>query len=476
MERFIDLLRESSANQTKEQLLSQEKKEGLVCHNPSVVCCITMGKEIHAGHLFLLTVADQVRSGLKSDLPLLLVNNNTGPRAAGALSTIATRNFESLESAAEKLTIGDFTTSEIVSAYRSRNMNAGDLAIATELLSSGKFDIFSRVASETTHYLRQGDFDVSVISEASLLSEGLAQTEAVNPVWEGTGFVPFTDNKRVVILEKSGTLTATGSLFTSVTMLARRVNSDFVVTVDSMPDARDALFAYSNIEEGKSGTQLPGAGVGFGGKIASGTSGEALTVREIVEQFQLIRPGQSLRQATLFLTYTRPLSLPPTDDMSLGSSFYDFKDNEAMLGSLVSCSDAFISFKQQAIEQISTLSGRITESSLASSKASRDLLQFLPQKSVSLFQTDKEKVLGMSRKFIEIKENSEIEKAVDGLGYETRDNPYTRGERRLAVRGNFYFDALSKLMKQTTEIESLTQFQFDTILSMLQFCIDKSGL
>jgi hypothetical protein len=122
------------------------------------------------------------------------------------------------------------------------------------------------------------------------------------------------------------------------------------------------------------------------------------------------------------------------------------------------------------------LSDRVTESSLASSKASRDLLKFLPQKSVSLFQTDKEKVLGMSRKFIEIKENSEIEKAVDCLGYETRDNPYTRGERRLAVRGNFYFDALSKLMKQTTEIESLTRFQFDTILSMLQFCIDRSGL
>ncbi|KKT64605.1 MAG: hypothetical protein UW58_C0039G0004 [Candidatus Collierbacteria bacterium GW2011_GWC2_44_30] len=84
MEKYIEKLKLSAKPAELSELTVNKENETLQTENPLVVCCITLGKEPHLGHLFLLSIAEQTKSALGGDLPVVLINNNTGPRSGRA--------------------------------------------------------------------------------------------------------------------------------------------------------------------------------------------------------------------------------------------------------------------------------------------------------------------------------------------------------------------------------------------------------
>ncbi|OGM30210.1 hypothetical protein A2630_03235 [Candidatus Woesebacteria bacterium RIFCSPHIGHO2_01_FULL_44_10] len=385
MERFITRLKQISRPIDVEIRNVSKEVQKISAENPGIVSSITMGKELHAGHLMLLTIGEQMRTALASGLPIILINNNTGPRAAGALCNIARRENVSLEEAAEILNKGEIDTSFIVSAYRERDEDDPQLEAAINLLSSGRYDIFARMSYETKDLLTKAGFTVEVVSESFLLQEKIDTTNALVPSWSGSGFLPFNNTKRTVVLEKAGNLTATGVFLTSITAISEFTQSDFILAIDSMPDSQDASFVFSSTTQSGLSSHVPGAGVGFEGTIASGTKGEAPTIMEMLEAFSTQRPQGSLKKAALFLTLTRPVSLPTIDNSNLAESFYDFESNQALIDLLVKCNDEAEEFVQNVSAELEALKDKIADVSFASVDPAVTFLKFLPQKSKGLF-------------------------------------------------------------------------------------------
>lgn len=476
MEKFIDKLKgQTKTRDLREQSLSKdrEKKEA---KNPCVVCSITMGKEPHAGHLFLLTMGEQIKSGLGCNLPLVLINNNTGPRSAGAVVNIAREFGLGLSDTLALMDSGVLDVSTIESAYRSRSENESSLNEAMDILALGDYDIFSTISEATGKLLKESGFNIQIASEAGILKTAREKTRSLSPKWSGTGFTPFSDSKRIVILEKSGGLTATGTLLTSILGLAETFQSDMIVTVDSMPDSMDAAFVYTSTSDTGLSIQIPGAGVGFDGEIASGTKGEALSIKEITEKFYSARPNGNLRLASTFLTLTKPLSLP-LNSSNIAESFYDFKDNESLVSLLIRCYDESVSFKQDLLFQMESLASKTSSASSASDPISRKLLEFLDQKSQALLQIEKTKILSASRKVEAISSQEEISQFIKDLGYgQDRANPYISKRRTLGIRKNYYFSYLTSLVETVKKIKSLKESELVKIYQMVQFCLERTGL
>lgn len=76
MERFIDRLAPIEKKELKPKIDISDSKEEVSSNNSAVVVSVTLGKELHAGHLFLLSIADQTASSIVAKNPLTLINNN----------------------------------------------------------------------------------------------------------------------------------------------------------------------------------------------------------------------------------------------------------------------------------------------------------------------------------------------------------------------------------------------------------------
>lgn len=444
MQTYIEKLKGVGLEYKPPELNKQKETEKLEIQNPCVVCCVTMGKEPHVGHLLLFTMAEQIESGVGSKLPVFLINNNTGPRAAGALVNIANSFGLSLKEAAEAMDDRVFEAETVVSAYRSRSDTSSEIEQAKQVLELGDYDIFAVIGQETEDVLRGAGYNIQVVSEAKLIRMSGGKTKNLNPTWEETGFTPFWGEKRIVVLEKAGSLTATGALLTSVRELAEGVDSDLTIIVDSQPDVGDVAFVQKMIET-SGGVQVLGAGVGFGGEIASGTKGEAMTIKELFYKFCKLRPERNLKQAAMFLMLTRPLHYS-SKSQSLGESFYNFKDNHEILMTLVECSDGVEQFKDNLILGLETLSGKVSEKSKASHPAAQKFLEFLPKKSMALLAGEPERVLSESKKVV------------------------------AGVRQNYYFGYLKSLIITMQNILSLNLEEFLTIGEMVRYCLSKIGI
>ncbi len=445
MENFIQKLKQKNNQLELVENNRKTEKERIVAQNPLVVCCVTMGKELHVGHLFLITIAEQMKSGLAGDLPVILVNNNTGPRSAGALARFSENNRLTLEDAAKTMNSGRLDISSVVSAYKNRVEESNLIGYANEILETGKFDIFSAVAKDAENTLGESSYDVEVVSGALLLRESREKVKSINSAWSGSGFLPVVADRRVVLIEKAGNLTATGALLSSTIALTEMRSSDLVVIVDSQPDASDAAFVQSKISRGQLGVQVMGAGVGIDGEIASGTKGEALTIKEAAKRFYNMRPDGNLRTAVTFFTLTRPLFIP-RGSSELKDSFYNFDDNDRIISELIKSCDELNTFNQNVVSAMEMLSLRVSDLSASSDVGSNKFLEFLQAKSSTLLSGEKERVLSESRKTV------------------------------LGVRQNYYFNQLKMILKNIEGISSLTEDQFLTIGKMLQFCLERTGI
>jgi len=445
MESYIDKLKKNIIETQNLELFDSAEKEKYAVNNPCVICCVTMGKEPHIGHLFLMTIAEQMRVGLESQSQLILINNNTGPRSAGALIKVATDYNLSLEEAVNVMDNKQLSVAQVVTSYRARIDEKKAIEKASGLLLESGRDIFSVISDETEKVLNKSGYEVLVLSESELLKRSSERIDSLNLDWRGTGFSPIVVDKRVILLEKSGTLTATGALLSSASTVVEMFNSDLVVIVDSSMDVGDVTFVQSKAIPGVYGAQVMGSGVGFDGKIASGTKGEATTIKEISEQFYEIRPHGDLKKATIFFTLTNPLYFPG-GSKSLKDSFYNFRNNSHILEEIVSSSDRLLVFNEEILSSMDNLSRRISSKSLGGNESVNKFLEYLGQKSAVLLAGEKMRVM------------SESKKVVNG------------------VRQNYYFNQLNTILKNIEGVRSLTEEQFLTIGKMLQFCLERLGI
>jgi len=474
MERFIEKLKRNKTADAVEQVKLIEK-EKTKATNPCIACCITMGKEPHAGHMFLLAIAEQVRSASTSKLPIVVINNNTGPRAAAAVVAMSESKGLPIDEVINKMDIGEFDTREVVRAYRSRRDEGGKTELVAKMLVEGGRDVFSVIASETETVLKRSGFEAEILSESALNKIAVDQVLNKNSEWSGSGFVPYTDNKRLVILQRSGNLTASGSMLTSLSAISKITDADLVLVVDSMPDIGDVAYVM-NKSSSTGGLQVPGAGVGFDGRIASGTKGEALSIKDISSRFYLTRPKGNLKKAVVFLTMTMPLSFP-VDSLNIADSFYDFKDNDSLLESLTRCNDEVLEYKQVIAIKLNQLITKTSDNSFSKDSGTGKFLTYLPQRLKSLIDLDPEKFVSESKKVDMISVGDRTKLAMRELGYKPDcDSPYDNNERLLGVRRNSYFSSLNGLLKAIDKIDMISPNDLGIINKMVELCLERIGI
>lgn len=456
------------------ELIQSSEKENIKAVNPCVACCITMGKEPHAGHMFLIAIAEQIKTGSGSKLPIAIINNNTGPRVAGAVMQIAESMGISTKEAIDKMDSGNYDLKTLVSAYRSRKTE-DDMAeqVMDELSKSGK-DVFSVIAKETSVILRKSGFETEILSESSLNKVAADQILDKNPTWNGSGFVPYLDNKRVIILQKSGNLTSSGSLLTSISAIADISKSDLMLLVDGMPDVGNVAYVLTKTSNSV-GLQVPGAGISFNGRIASGTKGEALSIKDISNRFYELRPDGNLKKATVFLTLTRPISFP-TSNLNLAELIYDFKDNESLIRLLTKCEDERMDLLRRIESGLDQLKMKISEKTTSNDRATAKIIVYLGNRLTSLKQDDIQRVLAESKRIDEIVNPDDLLKFISDMGYDSSEGLYRSKRRSLGIRRNFYFNYLLNLMKTVSTLNQVSQSDLNIIIQSTKICLERLGI
>ena len=445
MEKYIEKLKLSVKPAELSELTVNKENETLQTENPLVVCCITLGKEPHLGHLFLLAIAEQTKSALGGDLSVVLINNNTGPRAAGAVVSLAEAWGLNLAEAVELMSAGTFPVSEVVERYRKRSENVANIRTVNELIMASGLDVFSVVAQETEQVLKQAGFGVEIASEAELQHISGDQVHKLNTTWSGSGFLPFVQGGRVVTIQKSGDLTATGALFVATQTLIDATMADLAVLVDDEAGVGDTAFVLSEKEGQEKGVQIFGAGVSFAGKIASGTGGEAMTIKKILEEFGKHRLAEKLKKAAVYLTLTKPM-LREEDLLSKRGHIFDFANNAEAVTALVKSADACELFVQQTMADMEGLVAKVGERTVVKNKKTQKFADHLEFKATALLKGEPARVLAESKKII------------DG------------------VRQNYYFNTLNGIRKFVTDLDTISADDFMQVGLMIECCLVRLGL
>lgn len=361
-----------------------------------------------------------------------------------------------------------------MAAYRSRKSEDIRVEQIMNDLTNGGKDIFSVIASETSTVLKKSGFVVEVLSESALNNIATNEVLSKHETWNGSGFVPYMDNKRVVVLQKSGNLTSSGSLLTSINAIADMSKSDLVLVVDGMPDIGNITYVLTKTSNSV-GLQVPGAGISFNGLIASGTKGEALSVKDISSRFYELRPDGNLKKATVFLTLTRPISFQ-TSQLNLAELIYDFKDNDSLIRMLVKCDEERMEFLELIDQNLDKLKTRIAEKTTSDDKATAKLIGHLDKRLKSLKQDNIQKILADSKKIEEVSDTNTKAKFISDMGYEVSENLYRSNKRSLGIRRNFYFNYLSGLMKMATSFNEVSHSDCNIIIQMANFCLERLGI
>jgi len=450
---------------------------------PIIVTSVTLGKELHAGHILLLATADLLRTGLGSQEPITLVNNNTGPRAAGALVSMAEYAELSIEDTARLLTKGLITHEAVVDAYRGRVQSEELVAQTMTLLDGGRYDIFKIIADNMENKLSRAGFRVNIIPESGNLMDNQQVVEEVNPLWSSTGFI-FSGEKGVRVLKRAGQLTASGKCLISLASLARKAiirgEVPLTIFVDSAPDTADAVTSFASLDLGKA-MQLQGTTVGFEGSVASGSKGEAKTLTELLDVFEGKLSLTTLKMALRYFVLYRPVNVPFIKTPNLGDSFYDFKDNQSLLNAIESCYGESIQFEANMQALISDLKSKVGEVTFGSDEKLNRSLSFLPLRTKSILETEPEKIVGSMKSVGWIlKDPDEIASAVAKQGYvgeeaERRANLYFRGPEGLVIRDNFYQGTLKSIIRVKDQIESLSEEDFRLYETTINFCLERLG-
>lgn len=414
-----------------------------------IVTSVTFGKELHAGHLLLLATADLARIGLGSFRPVSIINNNSGPRAAGALVKLSEELNLELEETAWVLSNKMISPEQIVVAYRCRIEQGEKTEQALRLLDQGCYDIFAGMAGIVDQKLKQAGFDIEIIPESDYFELSDQLVKKINPVWGGSGFCFLPSEKNLRLLQKGGQLTATGkgtlSLAGLTGIFEKPEQEKLVVFVDGSGDTLDAVASYASLTEKNKAFQLPGTGVGFGGLIASGSKGEALTLTELLSEYENKNPVGSLARALKQLILTRPMVLPNVGNINLKTIIYDFKDNDSLIKTILSCDIEVGKFEQEMEAIREKLREKITSKTSVLDSKTETWIKFLPQKAEALLKTTPETFLGSMNRVKNIINSPEFN------NFESIIKQFIKGEGA----SRFIYESLEEGINQVSDMVGL---------------------
>lgn len=448
---------------------------------PIVLTSVTLGKELHAGHLLILSSAELLRRGLGSTEPTFLLNNNTGPRAAGALVSLSERLQIGFEDTARILSEGFIASDRLVEAYRGRVASSARIDEALDFLDQGGFDIFARNANLMEGGLGQAGFSVRVVSEAAHIQIAHPWVEKVNPAWADSGFM-FLDDKGIKILKRGGRLTATGKCFVSLCAVAQSQIEDgirpLLLFVDSEPDTLDSAVAFSSLQELGAAKRVLASGISFNGQVASGTTGGALTLGEVTFGFAQQAPVEKLSQALRFLTLTMPIRRIHGE---LYTPF-DFRDNDSFMRVLVDCFSESQAFIAMVRTMLISFEERVDHQTEITDPQVAKWFAFLPQKVKEIRGDQPEKILGNFGRTKVIRSSDEIQTFVERQGYIREEKThkvveYSRGKAiEMVVRRNPYFDRLTGIVSMDRSINALSLDDFVSLQVLINNCLERLGL
>lgn len=401
----LDIL---EVNPADENSRIAEKTEPI---KPVVVTSVTFGKELHAGHMLLLATADLLRFNLGNTKPLVLINNNTGPRSAATLVALSEETDKSIDEIAVKLSQTELPCDKLISAYRSRRDSGELFNQAVDLLESGKFDIFASLSRRVRNRLSESGFQTAIIAESESLSLKDRMLQKVNPIWAGSGFCFLPHLREVRIVQKNGLLTATGKATTSLISIAKqsslRGENPLLAFVDSAKDAQDACLVFSKLNSFGTAVSVAGAGISFNGELASGSKGEALTLTDILDAINEAVDRKLLGRALRQFILTRPLTVQDAKNPNLTRSAYDYRDNRSFIADLIRCSSESKSFQKETGLILTRLRNKIGKETRVD-QALPKWFEYLGQRTQSLirvsaqeiiFTNNKLKVVGISGEF-----------------------------------------------------------------------------
>lgn len=449
----------------------------------AVSVSVTFGKNLHAGHAFLLAVGDLVRTGTESNVPLALINNNTGPRPAAALQLFAQRAHIPIDQAVEILARGEISADEIVEIYTSRDDSLVQPEVIEKLDAAG-VDIFSSVTLENQSAMNRAGFAVRVLSESQALVQSQEECEVLlsqdAPSWRGSGFLPFPINhKEVSIVQKGGQYTGVGKAVITQVAHLKNTSASSCVLVDSCAATR-AASNILDIQLGDSGyaKQAYGAGYGIDGRIASGTKGEALTLNQLNHLMEAQGVQFPLRDVVSFMVLMHPLSCDGTH--GIAESMYDFASNQAFCEALLRTAEGFGLFIGKVNETLGVLRGKVAkETQLSDKRASSHFLHSgsLLKKLSQVQKLDGSTLMGTVKK---IEKPQEREVGLRMMGYHDAQlvhalQTYDGGERFLALRFNPSFEELKRCLESARYVISLSAENFEDFQKIVRICMTRLG-
>lgn len=327
----------------------------------SFVCVgVTLAKELHIGHILSFSYAAILRKTINSHFPLYLEANDVGERIFGLVAGVAEKYNISAQNAINALSENKITFEEINLCYQTRKENGYLFKEARKILKDNNFPLLKKCIDDTILQLQNFGFSqIKIISDSSCNEEyqNLIKRFDDKLLNLGFHFLRYRDGsrKKMIVLKRRGLPTAV-AMRTSFLMKAKLSHANTIpIFVDADKSITQAKDLFLMMDKGGV-IQIEGVGVGFEMKMASGTSGNIITARELWKIFHnhCSINGDELNNyflATLsFFLLTRWATSKAykrhTFDKyhPVGLSFFDYKDNQAFIKDFLLCAEEMFEF------------------------------------------------------------------------------------------------------------------------------------
>lgn len=281
---------------------------------------ITLGKRLHAGHLFMFVKAWSALRG--SDRASMCVEfNDTGPQIDAMLEVAASETGKSVEFVAAAISAGYYALKEVESWYGRRNKDPVGMYYvprAEPLLSmSTQAEEMHRLLQSTFPNIPMRTYTSSTTDYSHVLSHS-------DYSWRSTGFEVMDGH----VLAKRGGTTALLARMGFLDRVARENPESKLVYIDSSPTIATATRLSERII-GYKPEIVKGAALGFDFDIHSGSSPrDDITIAQFLDWYHQ-EVNDDEEQLALDLEYMMtfmPLACPKDDP----EAFYNFANLEGL--------------------------------------------------------------------------------------------------------------------------------------------------
>lgn len=287
---------------------------------------ICVAKRPHIGHMMLASVVEIARRSIGQPIPLIIHANDTGPRINQTIARVASRRNVTEADVLNLIAQGQIDSSEVDLCYRERMQVERARVVHAEESIRNRKSILPRQADEHYKIFSSffGDSEFNQVVLESGIDEEFGPQDVLNsPLWYGTGTSFTTIGGKRYMLQSNGFLSASASRAATLNFSAQLINRGVPIYIDADQSITDSMVLLHE-QVGIKGIQYPGAAIGFGMSICSGTGGDSILMAEFIDAYRAQNPETSLLEVIVYLTSTR-YQLRSNN----GTCFFDYANYEA---------------------------------------------------------------------------------------------------------------------------------------------------